>query len=153
MTNQTKDHDRRRPGSSLHVILLAIALLGGCRSEQAFLLDSDVPIPEDSSGRATFGIKRTDGLLTGVDTVFATKVDDPGGRIDVLGTRFAASGWTLESKGETFSTATAVFAKSDRRCRVRAVRNELDPDMSRIAYNVWTVAPTRDETGSRKVDG
>lgn len=150
MIKKTQDQDRRL-GPLLGVVLLAIALSGGCSSKESFLLDSDVPIPNDSSGRATFGIKRTDGLLTGVDTVFATTIDDPGGSIDSLAGRFKLSGWQLESKGQTFSTATAVFAKTDRRCRVRVVRNELDPDMSRIAYNVWTV--TADQAESRKVDG
>lgn len=133
------------------MVLLAIAMSAGCSSKEAFLLDSDIPIPRDSSGRATFGIKRADGLLVGVDTVFATTIDDPGGAVDALAARFGLSGWQLESRGQTFSTATAVFGKADRRCRIRVVRNELDPDMSRIAYNVWTVAG--EESESRKVDG
>ena len=150
MIKKTQDQDRRL-GPRLGMVLLAIALSGGCTTKDSFLLDSDVPIPNDSSGRATFGIKRTDGLLTGVDTVFATTIDDPGGSIDSLAARFKLSGWQLESEGQTFSTATAIFSKTDRRCRVRVVRNELDPDMSRIAYNVWTV--TGDQAESRKVDG
>ena len=150
MIKKTRDQDRRlRP--RLGVVLLAIVLCGGCSSNQSFLLDSDVPIPDDSSGQATFGIKRADGLLTGVDTVFAMTIDDPGGSIDALAARFKISGWQIETKGQTFSTATAVFAKTNRRCRIRAVRNELDPDMSRIAYHVWTV--TGDQAEPRKVDG
>ena len=150
MIRMNRDQDRP-PGPRLGAVLLAIALGGGCTSKESFLLDSDVPIPSDSSGQATFGIKRSDGLLTGVDTVFAMTIDNPGGSIDTLAARFNTSGWQLESSGQTFSTATAVFAKTNRRCRVRVVRNELDPDMSRIAYNVWTVGG--DQAESRKVDG
>lgn len=150
MTRRTRDR-ARRIAPRLGVAMLLIALSGGCSSKEAFLLDSDIPIPEDSSGRATFGIKRADGLLTGVDTVFATTIDDPGATVDALAVRFENSGWSLDSRGQTFSTATVVFAMGDRRCRVRVVRNELDPDMSRIAYNVWTVAAEQSE--SRKVDG
>ena len=103
MIKKTQDQDRRL-GPRLGVVLLAIALCGGCSSKESFLLDSDVPIPNDSSGRATFGIKRTDGLLTGVDTVFATTIDDPGGSIDSLAGRFKLSGWQLESKGSNLRT-------------------------------------------------
>lgn len=135
--------------------VLATALLGACGGKQEFLLDSDVPIPADSAGRATSGIERRDGVLTGVDTVFVIEVDDPQARLDALATRFSASGWSNESRGSSASTASIVFANDDRRCRVRIVRNELDPAMSRIAYRVWTVDDevTGPEPGSRKVDG
>ena len=149
MTQTTQDRDRGL-GPGFSVVLLAMVLIGGCGTKEAFLLDSDIPIPNDSSGRATSGIERADGILTGVDTVFATNIADPGGRIDALAARFKVSGWEIESRGGTYSTATVVFAKTNRRCRVRIVRNELDPDMSRIAYNVWTVAG---DAESRKVDG
>lgn len=136
-------------------IVLASALLGGCGGKQDFLLDSDIPIPTKSAGRATSGIERRDGLLTGVDTVFVTKVDDPQARLDDLASRFSASGWSNGSRGSSVSTASIVFASGDRRCRVRIVRNELDPAMSRIAYRVWTVAdePADPESSSGKVDG
>ena len=149
--NRHPRDDHRWSGTRLGVLLLTFALIGGCGSSPEFLLDSDVPIPGGSSGQATFGIKRADGLLIGVDTVFATNIDDPMGVIDTLAARFEAAGWGLESRERTVSTATAVFVQGERRCRVRVVRNELDPDMSRIAYNLWTVAD--DDRGSRKVDG
>lgn len=135
-------------------ILLPAMFLAGCGSTESFLLDSDVPIPQESAGRATSGIERTSGLLTGVDTVFATKVEDPVSRIDVLAARFRTSGWTIESRSSTASTATAIFMKVDRRCRVRILRNELDPSMSRVAYNIWTVddSETVSNAGSGRVD-
>ena len=136
-------------------IVLASALLGGCGGKQDFLLDSDVPIPSESAGRATSGIERRDGLLTGIDTVFVIEVNDPQVRLDDLASRFSASGWSIESRGSSVSTASIVFVSGDRRCRVRIVRNELDPAMSRIAYRVWTVADEKadPETASGKVDG
>lgn len=125
-------------------------LLGGCASEPSFVLDSDLPAPDDASGRATSGIERRGSELVGVRTVFADEVRDPEATLETLRRRFVAGGWTVESSGATGSTSTAIFRKADRRCRVRIVRNDLDPGMSRIAYLLDTV-PT--DAASSDADG
>ena len=114
--------------------VVATTLVLGCESKPSFVLDSDVPAPGDASGRATSGIERRGSELIGVRTVFADEVRDPAVTLESLRRRFVAGGWTVESSGATGSTSTAVFRKGDRRCRVRVVRNDLDPGMSRIAY-------------------
>ncbi|MAC18537.1 MAG: hypothetical protein CMJ23_02460 [Phycisphaerae bacterium] len=121
---------------------MALLLMAGCGSNQTYLLDSDIPIPPDSPGRATSGIQRRDGLIVNLDTVFSESVDDPSVTIDGLERRFIASGWRLMERGGTESVVVAIFGKTDRRCRVRVVRNELDPSMSRVAYRVRIVEST-----------
>jgi hypothetical protein len=119
---------------------LAALLAAGCGPKPAFVLDSDIPAPQDASGRATSGIERRGAELIGVETVFADEIVDPQAALATLRGRFVAGGWTVETIGATGSTATAIFVKDDRRCRVRVVRNDLDPAMSRIAYRLDTVA-------------
>lgn len=121
------------------VAVAAMLLVAGCGAKPSFVLDSDVPAPDGASGRATSGIDRRGAELIGVRTVFADEVRDPVATLDGLRSRFVAGGWTVESRGATGSTATAVFRKGDRRCRVRVIRNDLDPAMSRIAYRLDTV--------------
>ncbi len=118
---------------------LATTLVLGCESKPSFVLDSDLPAPGDASGRVTSGIERRGSELIGVRTVFAEEVRDPTVALDSLRRRFVEGGWTVESSGATGSTSTAVFRKGDRRCRVRVVRNDLDPGMSRIAYLLDTI--------------
>ena len=141
---------RTAPGSHIGRAGVVIGLLASIAIEDA--QGSVVrprqrhPGPVRRGRRATSGIERRDGVLVGVDSVFGSKVDDPVGTIDALVPRFTAVGWVVERRGSTDSTATVVFAKGDRRCRVRVVRNELDPAMSRIAYRLDQVRP--DETAS-----
>ena len=142
---------RPKPQHRVHPVRRALALIAaatvcGCGPKPAFVLDSDVPAPQDASGRATGGIKRRGAELVGVETVFADEIVDPQASLATLQARFVAGGWTVETVGATGSTATAVFAKGDRRCRVRVVRNDLDPAMSRIAYRLDTVADEADPT-------
>ena len=93
------------------------------------------------------GERRDELASAGVDAFFHVG-------IDVLAARFRTSGWTIESRSSTASTATAIFMKVDRRCRVRILRNELDPSMSRVAYNIWTVddSETVSNAGSGRGD-
>jgi hypothetical protein len=144
MTGQRRNRVPIRSARTLGWLVLVLAT--GCESKPSFVLDSDVPAPQDASGRATTGIKRRGAELIGVETVFAETVDDPQVTLDTLRARFVVGGWTVETAGATGSTATAVFRKADRRCRVRVVRNDLDPAMSRIAYRLDTVAAEADPT-------
>jgi hypothetical protein len=144
MTRAPRTHTPIRPARTLGWI--AILLIAGCGPKPAFVLDSDVPAPQDASGRATSGIQRRGSELIGVETVFADDVVDPQAALATLRGRFITGGWTVEADGATGSTATAVFRKGDRRCRVRVVRNDLDPAMSRIAYRLDTVADEADRT-------
>ena len=149
---------RTAPGSRIGRAGVAIGLLasiaiGGCAKDPLFVLDSDIPAPYGAEGRATSGIERRDGVLVGVDSVFGSKVDDPVGTIDALVPRFTAVGWVVGRRGSTDSTATVVFAKGDRRCRVRVVRNELDPAMSRIAYRLDQVRPDETSSPAEATDG
>lgn len=143
---------RVRSSSALAGAMALLFLMAGCGSSQTYLLDSDIPIPPDSPGRATSGIQRRDGLIVNLDTVFSESVDDPSVTIDGLERRFIASGWRLMERGGTESVVVAIFGKTDRRCRVRVVRNELDPAMSRVAYRVRVVEPTPTD-GASDPDG
>ena len=109
-------------------------ILAGCGSTPQYVLGSDIPAPSGVSGKATTGIERRDGILVGLETVFSDKVNDPSITADRLVREFARTGWSVERRGATPSTATVVFRKSDRRCRVHIVRNEVDPSMGRIGY-------------------
>ena len=128
--------------------LAGFALLGvilvGCGSKEAFVLDSDVPIPSDTVGRVTTDVKRDGGLLVRVNTVFAGAVDDPTLRLETLETRFKNGGWVSLGPTATGSTAVCFFTKTGRSCQVRVVRNELDPAMSRIAYRLVPIESERD---------
>lgn len=141
---------RVRSSSALAGVMVLLLLIAGCGSGQSYLLDSDIPIPPDSPGRATSGIQRRDGLIVNLDTVFSEPVDDPSVTIDRLERRFTASGWRLIERGGTESVVVAVFGKSDRRCRVRVVRNQLDPAMSRVAYRVRIVDSTPTDGASER---
>lgn len=129
-----------------------LLLVVGCGSGQSYLLDSDIPIPPDSPGRATSGIERRDGLIVNLDTVFSEPVEDPAVTIDGLQRRFAESGWRMIERGGTESVVVAVFGKDRRRCRVRVVRNELDPAMSRVAYRV-RIDESSSADGASDADG
>jgi len=111
-----------------------LLVLAGCGSTPQYVLGSDIPAPSEVSGKATSGIERRDGVLVGFETVFSHQVDDPSTTADRLVREFARTGWSVERRGATPSTATIVFRKSDRRCRVHIVRNEVDPAMGRIGY-------------------
>ena len=115
---------------------LLLAMVAGCSSESRFLLDSDVPAPADALARATSDVERKSGRLVRVNSVFATKVDDPSRRLDGIEKAFVSSGWKSSGLAATGSTAVCFFTKSGRRCQVRVVRNELDPAMSRISYHL-----------------
>ncbi|MDG1360341.1 MAG: hypothetical protein P8P71_07860 [Phycisphaerales bacterium] len=115
---------------------LILAMVAGCASEPRFLLDSDVPAPEDALARATSDVARKSGELVRVNSVFATEVDDPSGRLEELEKAFITSGWASSGITATGSTAVCFYTKSGRRCQVRVVRNELDPAMSRISYHL-----------------
>lgn len=113
---------------------IALAAVAGCTSKVQYVLGSDIPAPSEVSGQATTGIERREGVLVGIETVFSDKVDDPSKTADRLVGEFARTGWSVERRGATPSTATVVFRKDDRRCRVHVVRNEVDPAMGRIGY-------------------
>lgn len=142
---------RALPALGLAGLLSSLATTG-CGSEPTFLLDSDIPIPPDSAGRATTGIERRDGVLVNVDTVFSEKVDDPETTVRFLEGRFAETGWSVDRRGNTGSTAVVYFVKGDRSCSVRVIRNELDPAMGRVAYRL-RLREVEDTAGSRSDDG
>ena len=102
--------------------------------------------------RETSGITRKQDLLIGIDSVFAGRVIDASSSLDGLKVRFSRNGWVLvRSSGDTV-LATGIFEKTDRRCRVRVMKNELDPAMSRISYLVSEITASEKE-GSRSDDG
>ena len=115
---------------------LLAALLVGCATPVAFVLDSDLPVPSDTVARGTTDVERDGGRLVRVNTVFAGTVNDPTQRLETLATRFKNVGWVSLGPTATGSTAVCFFTKSGRSCQVRVVRNELDPGMSRIAYRL-----------------
>ena len=149
MTSTTHD-----AASALRYVigLLAIMLLVSCTSKQEFLLDSDVPAPAGMDNRETSGISRKQDLLIGIDSVFAGRVIDARASLDALKVRFTQNGWVLDRSSGNTVLATGVFEKTDRRCRVRVLKNELDPAMSRISYLVSEITAS-DKEGSRSDDG
>lgn len=152
MTRPTRSSSRQAiPAFGLAALLSCLATTG-CGSEKTFLLDSDIPIPPDSAGRATTGIERRNGVLVNVDTVFSEKVDDPTTTLRFLERRFAETGWSIDRRGSTGSTAVVYFVKDDRSCSVRVIRNELDPAMGRVAYRL-RLRDDAESAGSRKDDG
>lgn len=132
--NRTSTRIPSRPSR----LLASLALLSaaGCASESSFLLDSDLPAPENSLARATSDVERRSGELVRVKSVFATKVDDPSRRLERLEQVFISNGWDSTGVRATGSTAVCFFTKPGRRCQIRVVRNELDPAMSRISYDL-----------------
>ncbi len=142
---------RAIPAFGLAALLWGLATTG-CGSETTFLLDSDIPIPPDSAGRATTGIERRNGVLVNVDTVFSEKVDDPTTTLRSLERRFAETGWSVDRRGSTGSTAVVYFVKDDRSCSVRVIRNELDPAMGRVAYRL-RLREVAESAGPRNDDG
>jgi hypothetical protein len=132
--NRTSMRTRSRPPALLASLILA--MVAGCSSESRFLLDSDVPAPDEALARATSNVERESGELVRVKSVFATKVDDPSRRLDGLEKAFTSNGWVSTGITATGSTAVCFFTKSGRRCQVRVVRNQLDPAMSRISYDL-----------------
>ena len=134
------------------IAFFVIVLLVSCSTKQEFLLDSDVPAPSGMDNRETSGITRKQDLLIGIDSVFAGRVIDASSSLDGLKVRFSRNGWVLvRSSGDTV-LATGIFEKTDRRCRVRVMKNELDPAMSRISYLVSEITASEKE-GSRSDDG
>ena len=117
--------------------LVLLCLLAGCSAKPKMLLDSDVPAPPEMDNRLTDDIRRRGGALVSAKAVYAGMVVDASGRLDVISNRFRDNGWTLvRSSGDAVS-AVGIYAKSDRRCRVRVSKNELAPSMSRTSYVVW----------------
>ncbi len=128
--------NRIRPHRIPLVASMILTMLVGCSTEQRFLLDSDLPVPEDSVARVTSDVERKAGELVRVNSVFATTVDDPSRRLEGIERVFVFNGWRSSGTTATQSTAACVFTKPGRRCQVRVVRNEIDPDMSRISYHL-----------------
>ena len=87
--------------------LAGIVLLAGCATEDAFVLDSDLPVPSDTVARVTTDVERDGGRLVRVNTVFAGTVDDPTRRLESIETRFKTGGWV--SQGTTATGSTAVY--------------------------------------------
>ncbi len=136
---------RIRPLRPRLLASLVFAAAVGCSTEPRYLLDSDVPAPEDALARATSDVERKSGELVRVNSVFATKVDDPSRRLGGLEKTFTANGWASGGITATGSTAVCFFTKPGRRCQVRIVRNELDPAMSRISYHLVPSDPPSDD--------
>jgi hypothetical protein len=144
----------RSAGSMLRCVigLLAIVLTVSCSSKPAFLLDSDLPSPAGMSNRETSGIDRKQDLLVGINSVFAGWVIDASASLDTLKLRFSRSGWSVSRSSGNTVLATGIFVKGGRSCRVRVMKNQLDPAMSRISYLVYETAAS-DKEGPRSGDG
>ena len=134
------------------IAMLAFGLLLSCSVKQDFLLDSDVPAPSGMSNRETSGITRKQDLLIGIDSVFSGWVVDANASLDALKVRFSRNGWTLSQASGNTVLATGIFEKTGRRCRVRVMKNELDPAMSRMSYFVSEITASEKE-GPRLGDG
>ena len=123
------------------LVILATMVIGmvlvGCSSTPSYLLDSDIPAPSGFEGRSLSGVKRANDLVVGAQSIYAGAVIDAESSLAEVEKRFHASGWQVERSSGDQVVATAIFAKEDRRCRVRVTKNELDPEMSRISYVVY----------------
>ena len=118
--------------------LVLLCVLTGCTAKPKMLLDSDVPAPPDMENRLTDDIRRRGGDLVSAKAVYAGTIVDASGRLGAISNRFRDSGWKVSRSSGDGISAVGVFAKGDRRCRVRVSKNELAPSMSRTSYFIWT---------------
>ena len=143
------DDVRTMFGSAMtrRLTLILICILAGCSAKPKMLLDSDVPAPPDMDNRLTDDIRRRGGELVSAKAVYAGMIVDASGRLAEISNRFRDSGWMISRSSGDGVSAVGIYAKGDRRCRVRVSKNELAPSMSRTSYFIWT------ETESGMVDG
>lgn len=95
----------------------------------------------------TDDIRRRGGDLVSVHAVYSGMVLDASKKLTGVSARFRDNGWTVSRSSGDEIFAIGVYAKSDRRCRVRVSKNELAPSMSRTSYHVFTDEQTSESTG------
>ena len=140
---------QQRPNLLLPLLVLALLLgqmINGCASEPRFLLDSDIPTPTGFQGRSLSGVKRSDGLVVAAQSIYAGTIVDAQKELNAIERRFTQSGWDVAQSSGDQIVATAIFSRNDRRCRVRVMKNELNPEMSRISYVVFAEEPAGQDT-------
>ena len=129
----------RVPDHALLSRCLVVALIGalsGCSSATKFILDSDVPTPEHLDGRLLNGLKREDGRLVGAHAIYVGNIANAQASLARVEMQFTKAGWVLERAAGDEIKADGFFLKDTRSCRVRVLKNELDPAMSRMSYEL-----------------
>jgi hypothetical protein len=126
--------NRGRPISGRFVLFGLFVVLGACSAPPTHILDSDVPTPPGLEGRLLENLKRDDGRLVEAHAMFVGHVANAEAALSEAATRFFAEGWTMESSEGDEIMADGLFLKDDRSVRVRVIKNELDPAMSRMSY-------------------
>jgi hypothetical protein len=118
------------------VVGALIGVIGGCGGTPEFILDSDIPTPTALDSVLVNQLKRDDGLLVGASAIYVGKIANAEATLADLEQQFADSGWTLETASGDDVQAVGVFTKDARSCRVRVLKNELNPAMSRMNYTL-----------------
>lgn len=98
--------------------------------------------------RLTDDIKRRSGQLISAHAVYAGLVIDANTTLNGIIARFRDAGWSVERNSGDEIFAVGVFMKSDRRCRVRVLKNELSPSMSQSSYLVSVEKATSGSPGA-----
>ena len=133
-------------GLVLGAALVICQPMGGCSSQPRYLLDTDIPTPSGFEGRSLSGVKRSGNVLVSAQSIYAGTVIDAESQLIAVKNRFTDNGWTVERSSGDQVVATGIFARNDRRCRVRVMKNELDPEMSSISYVVFVEPPAEKTT-------
>ena len=118
------------------LVVVLIGALSGCSSTDKFILDSDVPTPAHLEGRLLNGLKREDGRLVGAHAIYIGDIANAQASLARVETQFTKAGWVLETAVGDDIKADGFFRKDTRSCRVRVLKNELDPAMSRMSYEL-----------------
>ena len=124
------------------LVVLAGAVLAGCSTSTSYVLDSDIPTPAGFESRLLTGVKRKANLLVGAESIYAGTVIDAESALAEVTKRFDQNGWKTERSSGDQVMATSIFAKGDRRCLVRVIKNQLSPAMSRMSYSVFVEDPS-----------
>ena len=117
--------------------LALLCTLAGCSMKPKVLLDSDVPAPPEMDNRQTEDIRRRGADLVSAKAVYAGMIVDASSKLNGISNRFRDNGWMVSRSSGDGIFAVGIYAKDDRRCRVRVSKNELAPSMSRTSYLVY----------------
>lgn len=134
----TRSQRIQRTRTALLVLVVGtlVGVIGGCAGTPEFVLDSDIPTPTALDGVLLNQLKRDDGQLVGASAIYVGMIANAEASLADLETQFVGSGWMLESAHGNDVQAVGVFTKGARLCRVRVLKNELNPAMSRMNYTL-----------------
>lgn len=113
-----------------------VAFALSCTSENAMVLDSDIPNVVGLDPIVTRDIERQGGIVTKVEVIYRGDIADPATPIGATSSAFAEHGWRLVSQQSREKTSTLYFAKDSRQASVQIALNQIDPMMSPAVLRV-----------------